>query len=209
MTPIWQLFVSGAVGSSLTYVFTFLRERKRMEDAYRTPQRHAIGEILAAGHELQLRQLEWRNAMTDLSDAIQQERAESMPALSAELQEVGRAQATAMLDLRRALEISHLTVVDAPCWESMVAVALAFEQFQTILNEKTPRSSPDDFRLLVAQLEAQSEKLRVATSNLVRTANDRVTPVEGRGNRRRRRESQRRLTAWLEARHDMLPPTQD
>ncbi|AYJ06359.1 hypothetical protein MAA44156_03430 [Mycobacterium avium subsp. avium] len=54
-------YVGGGVfGAAVTYGLTWVRERRRTLDAYRAPQRQAIGDIVAATHELMLRELESR-----------------------------------------------------------------------------------------------------------------------------------------------------
>lgn len=196
VTPLWQLFISGAVGSSLTYAFTWWRERRRMEDAYRAPQRQVIGDILAASHELQLRVLNWRRVLTDLIEEIRQDRADNLPAISARMHEAENAYAAALLGLRRALEVGSLTVVEVQCWQEMVVVAAAFARFDDGPDSEEI-SSADDAEQFVARLGERADHLRVAVSKLVQTANERVTPVESSRNRRQRRESQRKLSEYL------------
>lgn len=206
-TEVLPYIGSGAIGGAVTFGLNWAREQRRMKDAYRAPQRHAIGEILAAGHELQLRVLNWRRAMADLIEAIRQDSADRLPAISAEIREVERAQAVAMLDLRRAFEVGHLTIVDAQCWEAMVAAAAVFEQFHAILNEETVVVGPDDTERLNEQLGEQATQLRAAMTALIQTANDRLTPVETGRNRRQRQKSQRRLTDDIRARNASSPAT--
>lgn len=197
LTPLWQLFVSGAVGSSLTWALTWWRERKRMQDAYRAPQRQAIAEILTAGHEFQLRALDWRRVLTDLIAEIRQDRAENIPAISAEIREKEAAYAAAMMGMRRAFEVGSLTVVDVQCWQEMVVAVAAFSQFNDDPDGATKFSSADEFEQFVALNKERSQQLSVAVSALVKTANGRVTPVESRRTRRERLEAQRQLTKYL------------
>ncbi|MGV0740321.1 hypothetical protein ABQF35_28580 [Mycobacterium syngnathidarum] len=196
---------SGALGGIVTFGLNWAREQRRVVDAYRAPQRHAIGEILAAGHELQLRGFHWRRALADLIEATRQHNAETLQAMNAEIREVERAHAVAMLGLRRAFEVGSLTVVDAPCWQAMVAAAAEFEEFYALLSDETVTSNIDEVEHLNAQLEAQAAQLRVAMAALVRTANDRITPAETRRNRRRRRSAQRQLADQLRTRNTQLP----
>ena len=196
MTPLWQLFVSGAVASSLTFAFTWWREHKRTQDAYRAPQRQAIGDILAAGHEIQLRILNLRRALTDLIEVMRQESTDDLPAISAEIRETESAYAVALLDMRRAFEIGSLTVVDAQCWQKMVAAASAFSRFDDGPT-RGEVSGADAAEQVVARLGERDEQLRAAMSALVRTANERVTPAESRRSRRRRRDAQRQLAEYL------------
>lgn len=204
MTPLWQLFVSGAVGSSLTYALTWWRERKRMQDAYRAPQRQAIGDILAAAHQLQLRVLNWRRVLTDLIEEIRQDRADNLPAISAQIHETENAYATALLEMRRALEVGALTVVDVRCWQEMVVVAAAFARFDDGTNSGEV-STADEAEQFVARIGERAGQLRVAVSGLVKTANERVTPAESRRSRRQRRNAQRQLAEYLRDGSDQTP----
>lgn len=200
MTPLWQLFVSGAVGSSLTYGFTWWREHRRLQDAYRAPQREAIGDILAAGHELQLRVLNWRRVLVDLFDEIRQDRADNLPAIKTEIRDAESAYAVALFEMRRAFEVGSLTVVDAKCWQEMVAAAAAFSRFDDNPNLGSTAGA-DEAVAFVARLGDHAEQLRLAMRALVRTANERVTPAESRRSRRQRRNAQRQLAERL---HDEL-----
>ncbi len=197
MTPLWQLFVSGAVGSSLTFAFTWWRERRRMQDAYRAPQRQAIGDIVAAAHELQLRVLNWRRVLTDLIEEIRQDsRIDNLPTISAQIRETESAYAAALLDMRRAFEVGSLTVVDVRCWQEMVVVAAAFSRFGDGPNGGEI-SSADAAEQFVARLGECADQLRAAVSALLKTANERVTPAESRRSRRQRRNAQRQLALYL------------
>ncbi|HKO53602.1 MAG TPA: hypothetical protein VJV79_38100 [Polyangiaceae bacterium] len=204
-TQVLPYIGSGALGGIVTFGLNWAREQRRVVDAYRAPQRHAIGEIIAAGHELQLRGFNWRRALAELLEAARQHNPETLQAMNAEIREVERAHAVAMLNLRGALEVGSLTVVDAQCWQAMVAAAAEFEQFYALLSDETVASSVDRIEHLNAQLEAQAAQLRVAMTALVRTANDRITPAETRRNRRHRRAAQRQLADQLRTR-DTQPP---
>lgn len=198
VTSLWQLFVSGAVGSSLTYAFTWWRERRRMQDAYRAPQRQAIGDILASAHEFQLRALNWRRALTDLIAEIRQDRADNLPTISAEIREKESAYAEALMGMRRAFEVGSLTVVDVRCWQEMVVAVSAFSRFDVGVAEVgVVITSADEAEQFVAQNEECAKQLRVAVSALVKTANERVTPVASRRARRQRRSAQRQLAEFL------------
>jgi hypothetical protein len=205
VTPLWQLFVSGAVGSSLTWGLTWWRERKRIQDAYRAPQRQAIAEILTAGHEFQLRALNLRRVLTDLIAEIRQDRTENMPAISAEMREKEAAYGAAIIGMRRAFEVGSLTVVDVQCWQEMVLAVAAFAQFNDDPDGEKESSSADEYEQFVALNKERSQQLRVAMSALVKTANGRVTPVEPRRIRRQRRNAQRQLTEQLRGEPSQTP----
>jgi len=195
VTPIWQLLISGTAGSSLTYAVTYVRERKRTQDAYRAPQRQAIGDIIAAGHELQLRVLDWCRVLTDLVEEIRQDRADNLLSISAQIRETESAYAAALLEMRRAFEVGSLTIVDVPCWQDMAVAAGAFSRFDHGPNAGI--SSADEAEQFVAQMTERASQLRGAISGLTKTATQRVTPAESRRNRRQRRDAQRQLAAYL------------
>src|SRR5262249_6388995 len=58
----------GIAGGILTYGLTWLRERRRLIDAYRAPHREAISVIIVATHELLAREADFRQAMNDLAN---------------------------------------------------------------------------------------------------------------------------------------------
>lgn len=60
----------GFFGAAVTFGLTWVRERRRTLDAYRAPQRQAIGDIVAATHEFMLRDLESRTAQTEVIQHI-------------------------------------------------------------------------------------------------------------------------------------------
>lgn len=205
MAPLWQLFISGAVGSLLTYVLSWWRERNRMKDAYRAPQREAIVEILTAAHEFQLCALSWRRVLTDLIAEMRQGRVENMVAIGSEMREKESAYAAAMMGMRRAFEVGSLTVVDVPCWQEMVVAVAAFSRFNDDPDGAIEISSVAGAEQFVARNKERSDELRVAVSALVKRANGRVTPVESRRTQRERRQAQRELTEHLRTQADQAP----
>lgn len=54
MSSLVGIVGGGIAGSSLTYALTWFRERRRLTDAYRAPQREAVAGILSAVYELQI-----------------------------------------------------------------------------------------------------------------------------------------------------------
>ena len=65
--PILTVICSGIAGSAFTYGLTWVRERRRTNDAYRAPQRVAIGDIVAATYELTLRVYALRDVNEELA----------------------------------------------------------------------------------------------------------------------------------------------
>lgn len=186
----------GVLGSAVTYGLTWVREHRRTVDSYRAPQRQAIGDIVAAAQELQLRVLNWGGVLTDLIEELRQDRADNLPAISAQIRETESAYAAALLEMRRAFDVGSLTVVDVECWQEMVVAAAAFSRFDDGPNVGEIASA-DEAEQFVARIGERAEYLRAAVSALVRTANERVTPAESRRGRRRRRIAQRQLAEHL------------
>src|ERR1700739_1905822 len=106
----------GAMGAALTFGLTLPRERRRSFDAYRAPQRQAIGDILTATHEYMVRELEQRMVMGDL---VEQVRPDQHIVGPEQAEAARRALGSAVLAVERAFAIGTLTIVDAPCWEAM------------------------------------------------------------------------------------------
>ena len=79
-------------------------------------------------HELMLRELESRTAMTEL---IQQIRRDELP--TGHLMATAAAMGKAMLDAERALQTGRLTIVDAPCWEAMGAAYIELSRLRTAM----------------------------------------------------------------------------
>jgi hypothetical protein len=72
VSTVISIFGGGFLGAALTFGLTWGREHCRSLDAYRAPQRQAIGDILAATHEYMLRELEQRTLMGDLVERASQ-----------------------------------------------------------------------------------------------------------------------------------------
>jgi hypothetical protein len=193
VTPLWQLFVSGAVGSSLTYAFTWWRERRRMQDAYRAPQRQAIGDILAAAHELRRRNLDASLAMADMIELIRQDQT---PTDATQLWATSSAQGDALLAAQRAMLVGRLTIVDAPCWEAMGVATAALDEVTSAISSKIdapPMKTADEIERHIDTLDALVEKYGDAVNALVLGAADRLSPAESLRNRRDRQAARRRL----------------
>jgi hypothetical protein len=122
---------SGAIGA---YVLTWARERRRTLDAYRAPQRQAIGEILTATHALMMCELAKRTVMTEVVSKIRQQEHFDPP--GDELMAAQAAMASALLEVQRALAIGSLTIVDAPCWEAMEAAYFELDQLRSAMKAR-------------------------------------------------------------------------
>jgi hypothetical protein len=181
----------GVLGSAVTYSLTWLRERRRTLDAYRAPQRQAIGDIVAATHELMLRELESRTAMTEL---IQQIRRDELP--TGQLFATVAAVSKALLDAERALQFGRLTIVDAPCWEAMGAAYIELWHLRTAMAARADApdmQTPEEIKQYVEGIKVLAEQFNKCVLALVVAAAERVSPAQTLANRRRRRDARRRL----------------
>src|ERR1700687_2835544 len=90
----------GVLGAAVTYGLTWIREHRRTLDAYRAPQRQAIGDIVAATHDFMLRELESRTAQTEVIQHIRQD-VTPTGQLMGQLMATGAALGKASLDAER------------------------------------------------------------------------------------------------------------
>jgi hypothetical protein len=55
----------GGLGAAVTFGLTYVREHRRSLDGYRTPQSHAVGEIVIMAHAAPICELESSTALTE------------------------------------------------------------------------------------------------------------------------------------------------
>lgn len=194
VTPLWQLIVSGAVGSSLTYVFTWWRERKRMKDAYRAPQREAIGGIIAATHELLLAEGDFRDVIGELAKDGRGQPARQFN--DDELDRVAKEFSRAILGIDRAFQVGRLTIVDATCYEKMGRAYNRFVQIKNAFgNIGSIEQTADNLEAATARINEFARQLNSDVADLVVASHKRVFPVQSVWNRYRRRDVAKRLRA--------------
>lgn len=185
----------GVLGAAVTYALTWIRERRRTLDAYRAPQRLAIGDIVAATHELMLRELESRMAQTEVIEHIRRDVLPSAQ-LAGQLMATAAALGKATLDAERALQIGRLTIVDAPCWEAMGAAYVALTSLRRAMAARVDApdmQSPEEIEHYVEGIKVLAEQFNQSVLALVIAAADRISPAETICNRGRRRAARRRL----------------
>jgi hypothetical protein len=188
---------SGALGA---YVLTWARERRRTLDAYRAPQRQAIGEILSATQAVLMCELEKRTVFTELIDKMRKQEHFEPP--GEQLMAAEKAMGGALLSLDRALAVGTLTIVDAPCWEAMGAAYVEFHHLRTALQDgATEKQTLEEFEQYIQTIAGHANQLNTAVSALVRAAQNRVSPAETLWNPWRRHRARRRLGT----RHQRLP----
>ncbi|MFV8172475.1 MULTISPECIES: hypothetical protein [Mycolicibacterium] len=186
---------SGFFGAALTYGLAYGRERRRSLDAYHAPQRQAIGDIVAATHELMLRELELRTVQTELIQCIRQDR---LPGdeLTAQLMTGTAAFGKATLDAERAFQIGRLTIVDAPCWEAMGAAYFELSNLRRTMAARVDApdmQTPEEIEAYVDTIKRLAEQFNHSVLAMVIAAADRVSPAETLRNRRHRDAARGRL----------------
>jgi hypothetical protein len=184
---------SGAIGALVSWGLSWVRERRRTLDAYRMPQRQAIGEIITATHALMKSELDKRVAMNEMVKIVRQQQDVEVPAQ--ELRAATEAMGSAMLDVERAFRIGSLTIIDAPCWEAMGAAYLEFDLLRSaqIRAAATEMHSVEEIEQYVGAIEGHAKRFNKAVSALMPAANNRVSPAETLRNRWRRRRARVRL----------------
>jgi hypothetical protein len=185
---------SGAIGALVSWGLSWLRERRRTIDAYRAPQRQAIGEIITATHALMKSELDRRLAMNELVKVMRQEQ-ENVVVLSEELRAATVAMGSAMLDVERAFRIGSLTIIDAPCWEAMGAAYLEFDLLRAVQVSAAAVEwhRVEEIEQYVGVVEGHAKRFNKAVSALMPAANNRVSPADTHWNRWRRRRARVRL----------------
>ncbi|WP_433678968.1 hypothetical protein [Nocardia sp. CA-119907] len=179
-TPLW----GGVIGSSLTYAATYLRERRKLDDAYRAPQRDVIGKIVAASHELKV-------CASDMVDqAGLTGRQTSMDAALASI----RAFERAILGLEDAFAVGKITVVDAACYEQMQVAYNEYSQLRRRTNFAEMVQNPvQSFTNFIIELNKYSDILDGEVVKLVNISKDRLSPTQTRKNKKAVTAAQERL----------------
>lgn len=178
--PIW----GGIIGSTLTYIITYWRERRKLQDAYRQPQRDAVGKIMAASHEL----------MVTAGDMLDQAgllgRRTSDDAALAGM----RAFERALLGVEEAFAVGKLTIVDAECYEQM---QIAYNEYSA-LRRRTHMPSLKDRHSWVAfmqELNTYTGVLNEESIKLVNIGMERLSPTQTWRNRLKVKVARQRLIA--------------
>ena len=184
----------GAAGSALTYGLTWSREHRRTIDAYGAPQRDAIDGIIAATHELLLRESDFRQAINDLAN--ESEGKPHRKYSDQDLDEVSNQLGRALLGIDKAFNVGRFTIVEADCYEAM---GVAYNEFMKIKDEfagfEEMEQTPDNMRQVTSKLAAYARQLNIDVADLVLAGQRRVSPVQSWRNKRRREEVRKRLEA--------------
>jgi hypothetical protein len=188
-----QIVGGGLVGSALTYGLSWWRERRRTKDAYRAPQREAIGGIIAAMHELLLAEGDFREAIGELANDArgQPVRRFTDEQLGAVTREFNRT----ALGVDRAFQIGRLTIVEAACYEKMGVAYNRFVQIKNAFDDVLANQTVDNLDVTTGRMNDYARQLNRDVADLVVVSHTRVSPVQSLRNRYLRRGVRRRLEA--------------
>jgi hypothetical protein len=179
-TALW----GGIIGSTLTYLITFLRERRKLEDAHRAPQREALGEIIGAANELKV----CASDMLDQAGLTGRQTSEDAALSSIRMFE------RALLDVERAFAVGRLTVVEASCYEQMMRAYHEYSRLRRSTNMAWLADSRYWQRFIKA-LTKHSDILDNEIASLVDISQDRLSPTQGWRNRLRMKVARANIEA--------------
>lgn len=189
MTTIWTVVGGGLVGSGLTYGLTWVREHRRTNDAYRSPQRVAVGDIIEASYEMTLRVLAFRDVMEEMAKEIRD-------VSDAEANEAQNQVGRAFVDVNRAFYVGRITIVDAECFEAMAEAYNNFAKIEKAL-EGVGELAPTVGNVLekINDIVSLTRGLNKDVVKLVKAAQEHLSPVQTWRNKRRRAKVRERLEA--------------
>ncbi|BBY77000.1 hypothetical protein MPRF_38990 [Mycolicibacterium parafortuitum] len=157
----------GALAGAVTArILTSLAERKRNRDAYRAPQREAIGAIIAAANDMKV----------SLSDALEHMgltgRQTTDDAAVASLNTFLRR----LLALDEQFSIGRLTVVDGPCRDKMLTAYVRFSELRKLANNPA-MATQAGFDEFIREMSETSNALDTLLAELVDLGEGRLSPT--------------------------------
>jgi hypothetical protein len=155
----------GIVGVAGAQLLTWVRERRRNRDAYRAPQREAIGAIVAAVNDLKIGVLD---ALEHLGVGGRQTSDDASAQALNTFQH-------AMLDLDEKFQIGRLTVVDGPCRDKMLTAYLAYSELRDWANTQA-QPTQESFAEFIRRIGETSNRLDTLIPELVDLAEARLSP---------------------------------
>ncbi|WP_338770994.1 hypothetical protein V7968_09420 [Nocardia vulneris] len=178
-TPLW----GGIIGSTLTYGATYLRERRKLDDAYRSPQRQALADIIAAANEMKV-------CASEIADHVGITRAQtSDDAAVKSLNNFLRA----LLGVEKAFAVGKLTVVEAACYEQMQVAYNEYSQLRRNTDfDELARTR--DWLGFMDQLSTYMGILDAEVVKLVNISKDKLSPTQTKRNKTQVKVAQKRLS---------------
>ncbi|ETB31479.1 hypothetical protein [Mycobacterium avium] len=164
--PLVETVAAGLLGAAGAQVFTWIREHRKNRDAYRAPQREAIGAIIAAGNSLKV----------GLSDMLEHSGLTGRPTTSNDAAARSLNEfLTALLVMDEKFSIGRLTIVDGPCRDMMLTAYMRYSQLRNFANTGLlgTRTSFEEF---LGRLDATVRVLDGVIAELVDLAERRLAP---------------------------------
>ncbi len=164
--PLVETVAAGLLGAAGAQVFTWIREHRKNRDAYRAPQREAIGAIIAAGNTLKV----------GLSDMLEHSGLTGRPTTSNDAAAKSLNEfITALLVMDEKFSIGRLTIVDGPCRGLMLTAYLRYSELRRFANTEL-LATRTSFAQFLGQLDATVRRLDDVIADLVDLAEVRLAP---------------------------------
>lgn len=164
--PLVETVAAGLLGAAGAQVFTWIREHRKNRDAYREPQREAIGAIIAAGNTLKV----------GFSDMLEHSGLTGRPTTSNDAAARSLNEfLTALLVMDEKFSIGRLTIVDGPCRDLMLTAYLRYSELRRFANTEL-LSTRTSFAEFLGRLDATVRRLDDVIADLVDLAEVRLAP---------------------------------
>jgi hypothetical protein len=164
--PAIETIGAGLLGGAGVQLLIWIREYRTNRDAYRAPQREAIGAIIAAGNTLKV----------GLSDMLEHSGSTGRPTTSNDAAARSLNEfLTALLVMDEKFSIARLTIVDGPCRDMMLTAYWRYSELRRFANTElsATRTSFADF---LNRLDATVQQLDRVIADLVDMAEKRLAP---------------------------------
>lgn len=163
----------GIIGSTLTYAITYFRERRKLIDAYRAPQREAVGSILAAADALKVAANDVvSHARQPIFGAVGKGTSNDAAILAERNFE------RALLEVDRAFAVGRLTVVHP---QSFLRMMEAYGRYSNLRNslDLVAVSQRSGWEAFMKSLNDHLEQLDADCAKLVAIGQDQLSPKQG------------------------------
>lgn len=171
--PLIETIGAGLIGAAGAQVFTWMRERRRNRDAYRAPQREAIGAIVASVNNLKVSMMD---ALENLGAGGRQTSDDSAVRAITDFQH-------ALLAVDEKFQIGRLAIVDGPCRDKMLAAYLRYSELRDFANNLLEPTSPS-FGEFMRRLGDTAGAIDALVGELVDLAEVRLSPSRAMFSRR-------------------------
>jgi hypothetical protein len=181
----FQIVGGGLVGSGVTYCLTLWRERRKVLDAYRAPQREVISGLIAATHDFVI-------AEGLLSYELERDAESEYDVPNPELDPAAAAFHRARYDLDKAFQGCRLAIVDADCYRAMGIANNNYIPMRRLF-QRALEGNRHEMKAICAELDEFAARLLREVNALVPIAQEHLAPTQNLWNRLRRRQVSKEL----------------